>query len=59
MANKKGSISPDMAQQSREDRLKAALKANLARRKAQNRMRAQATEPEETKPGKTGQDKDA
>ncbi|WP_175544816.1 hypothetical protein [Roseovarius azorensis] len=35
--------------QSREDRLKSALKANLARRKAQSRARdAQATQPPAT-----------
>ncbi len=40
------------AGQSREERLKAALKANLARRKAQNRKRK--TPP--ATPEKTGQD---
>ena len=40
----------------REDRLKAALKANLARRKAQSRARAEIKEAE---PAQTGQDKDA
>ena len=40
---------------SREDRLKAALKANLARRKAQARARSAATEPEAGADGDNGQ----
>jgi hypothetical protein len=59
MAEKKGSTSAGSGSQSREDRLKAALKANLARRKAQNRIRAQSGGAEETQPGQTGQHKDA
>lgn len=39
--------------QSREDRLKSALKANLARRKAQTRARA-----DDTSDSKTTDDKD-
>ncbi|MFC2966886.1 hypothetical protein [Acidimangrovimonas pyrenivorans] len=35
---------PEAGQESREDRLKAALKANLARRKAQARSRKAADE---------------
>gem|GEM_PF-755613 len=34
--------------QAREDRLKAALKANMGRRKAQARARQQATGPKQT-----------
>ena len=34
------------AEKTREDRLKAALKANMARRKAQTRARSVATEDE-------------
>jgi len=40
------------APESREDRLKAALKANIARRKAQARARGAAT-PEADGPGDT------
>ncbi|MEE4188322.1 MAG: hypothetical protein V2I76_07720 [Roseobacter sp.] len=43
----------------REDRLKAALKANLGRRKAQSRKRAEVSEAENTTPGTSGQEKDA
>ena len=39
MANKKTKKSASEANETREDRLKAALKANLARRKAQARAR--------------------
>ncbi|MEM9578666.1 MAG: hypothetical protein AAF999_16845 [Pseudomonadota bacterium] len=59
MTGKNGSTRTKAAAQSREDRLKAALKANLARRKAQNRKRAQDVGQAETAPGKAGQDKDA
>ena len=59
MAGKKGSLPSGAASQSREDRLKAALKANLARRKAQNRKRTHAVEPEKNNPGTAGQEKDA
>ncbi|MEM6564344.1 MAG: hypothetical protein AAF665_07865 [Pseudomonadota bacterium] len=45
------------AEQNRDDRLKAALKANLARRKAQSRARSgSAAQP---KPDEAGQKKDA
>ncbi|MFW2588170.1 hypothetical protein [Sagittula sp. SSi028] len=40
----------DAGAQAREDRLKAALKANLARRKAQARARAEPTEPKDADP---------
>ncbi len=41
MANKNSSLSEKNQANSREDRLKGALKANLARRKAQMRARAE------------------
>ncbi len=41
MSNKK----PSSAAQTREDRLKAALKANMGRRKAQARARQQSAAP--------------
>lgn len=59
MTDKKNPKSVTPVVQNREDRLKDALKANLSRRKAQSRKRAQANEPEETSPGTAGQDKDA
>ena len=40
MADRKAPQKPGPKGQSREDRLKAALKANMARRKAQARARA-------------------
>ncbi|NNE52970.1 MAG: hypothetical protein HKN30_11285 [Sulfitobacter sp.] len=40
MADRKAPRKPAPQGQSREDRLKAALKANMARRKAQARARA-------------------
>jgi hypothetical protein len=58
MAEKSGSRSPGKQGQTRENRLKAALKANLARRKAQSRLRDRAAGPEETAPGEAGQDKE-
>jgi hypothetical protein len=45
---KAGQSSPKKPPQSREDRLKAALKANMGRRKAQARARA-ASESEQDK----------
>ena len=42
----------------REDRLKAALKANLARRKAQSRVRSQFSDDSMTTRDVPGQDKD-
>ncbi|MEY1556329.1 hypothetical protein AB3Y40_11905 [Yoonia sp. R2331] len=41
----------DKAPQSREDRLKAALKANMAKRKAQARARAGAARDNDTQKG--------
>lgn len=55
MGEKKTSTSNEKTGKSREERLKAALKANLARRKVQSRARTQKDEI----PGDTGQDKDA
>ncbi len=49
---KQTSGKPSKAQQSREDRLKAALKANMAKRKAQARARAD-------QPGNTQKEKKA
>jgi hypothetical protein len=43
-----GNSSPKNGQ-SREDRLKAALKANMAKRKAQARARAEASKTDEDK----------
>ena len=40
----------------REDRLRAALRANLQRRKAQARARAESPEPDEDKGSETGED---
>jgi len=40
MVNKPGKTKPAKAAQSREDRLKAALKANMAKRKQQAKARA-------------------
>jgi hypothetical protein len=59
MMDKKNLKSAAPAAQSREDRLKEALKANLSRRKAQSRKRAKANEPQDIPPGTSGQDKDA
>lgn len=59
MADNKGSTPTGNKHQTREDRLKAALKANLARRKAQLRVRAQGADPEVRAPEKLGKDKDA
>ncbi len=43
MADKGGKAKPGKPGETREDRLKAALKANLQRRKAQARARTQDT----------------
>ncbi len=63
MANKKTKKSASEANETREDRLKAALKANLARRKAQSRERVQQADVQEAGKkknlGDTGQEKDA
>ncbi|WP_227271673.1 hypothetical protein [Roseobacter weihaiensis] len=53
---------PEIAGQTgstRDDRLKAALKANLARRKAQSRARVRTTGSQDNTPDTSGQDKDA
>ncbi|MCA8880818.1 MAG: hypothetical protein KDA73_12875 [Rhodobacteraceae bacterium] len=44
MDEKTGNAGPDRIEHSRDDRLKAALKANLARRKRQVRARQNARE---------------
>ncbi|WP_300037229.1 hypothetical protein [uncultured Roseobacter sp.] len=59
MADKSPSKGAVKTAQSREDRLKAALKANLARRKAQSRARADGQGNEAGTPAPTGQKKDA
>ncbi len=63
MANKKTKKSASEANETREDRLKAALKANLARRKAQSRERVHQADVQEAGKkqnlGDTGQEKDA
>ncbi len=59
MANRPDTENATNASQTREDRLKAALKANLSRRKAQSRKRAGGDAPQKQSPGATGQDKDA
>ncbi|TMM51237.1 hypothetical protein [Sulfitobacter sabulilitoris] len=58
MADKSASTPPAKPGASRDDRLKAALKANLARRKAQSRNRAPKDgQPTGTAPDQ-GQDKE-
>ena len=52
-ADKRASAASD-----KEARLKAALKANLARRKAQSRGRMALDAENKTQPGTAGQDKD-
>ncbi len=47
MSDKQAKDKAKKAPQTREDRLKAALKANMAKRKAQARARAGATEKKE------------
>ncbi len=59
MAQKKGIPSTGKADTLREQRLKAALKANLARRKAQSRARTQSAEAEVARSPEAGQNKDA
>ncbi|WP_044025165.1 hypothetical protein [Roseobacter litoralis] len=59
MADKTPSKFKGTTDGSREDRLKAALKANLARRKSQSRERAQSDGETNKIPGNSGQDKDA
>ncbi|MEP1611544.1 MAG: hypothetical protein ABJL72_06420 [Roseobacter sp.] len=59
MADKRNTKGTDNSSQARQDRLKAALKANLGRRKSQSRVRFQETDGKNQKPGSTGQDKDA
>ncbi|WP_202898653.1 hypothetical protein [Actibacterium atlanticum] len=44
MSDTPGKAKPGQTAQTREDRLKQALKANLARRKAQTRARKAASE---------------
>jgi hypothetical protein len=58
MVRKQGSKAAGDADLSREDRLKAALKANLARRKAQSRMRTGAGATDEATREASRQDKD-
>ena len=54
---RKSPPSPDRnAASSREDRLKAALKANLARRKKQAKARTQSRDEENGEPGVTEKD---
>ena len=43
MSRKPAAKTPKAASRSREDRLKSALKANMARRKAQAKARSQAS----------------
>ncbi|ABG30725.1 hypothetical protein CEP88_15365 [Roseobacter denitrificans] len=59
MADKTPSKQTGSGDGTREDRLKAALKANLARRKSQSRERAQSDGETDKTPGSSGQDKDA
>ncbi len=67
MADERTPKNTSGAARARDDRLKAALKANLMRRKAQSRSRAQMAaaqdDGKEAEPGGTadtaGQDKDA
>jgi hypothetical protein len=60
MASGKDSRTGGKAPDNREDRLKAALKANLARRKAQGRLRkgAESPEDEDAAQDRLRQDKD-
>ncbi|MBW4709226.1 hypothetical protein KX928_15655 [Roseobacter sp. YSTF-M11] len=59
MAQKDQSPKPGKPGTSRDDRLKAALKANLARRKAQSRARAKDQGPDTGTPALAGKNKDA
>lgn len=47
-----GPSAKERAAQQREDRLRKQLRANLQRRKAQARSRAEADKADETKPAK-------
>ena len=58
MARKQGSDPAGKRPAARDDRLKAALKANLARRKAQSRLRGENGARKDATPGTAGQDKD-
>jgi hypothetical protein len=59
MADRTTSGSDTSRGSDREDRLKAALKANLARRKAQARARAEQARPvSDEKTGETGKNED-
>ncbi|MEM8729826.1 MAG: hypothetical protein AAGF79_07900 [Pseudomonadota bacterium] len=53
MAAKKSPSGGENRDQTREDRLKAALRANLARRKAQMRARADSDAQGASSPGET------
>ncbi|WP_299504653.1 hypothetical protein [uncultured Roseobacter sp.] len=59
MTKKTDPKTPNAAADTREDRLKAALKANLARRKAQTRARAGVKGAQTGNPVATGSEKDA
>lgn len=59
MVGKSNSKTAGKSPETREDRLKSALKANLAKRKAQSRVRAQDPQDEDPLPGATQLDKDA
>ncbi|WP_298839731.1 hypothetical protein [uncultured Roseobacter sp.] len=59
MAEKTPSKAAAKPADAREDRLKAALRANLARRKAQSRARSGKPGQQAGTPGTTGQEKDA
>ena len=50
-APSRGPKTADPRRMTREDRLKAALKANMARRKAQARRRAEGAEPQASESG--------
>jgi hypothetical protein len=58
MTDKPGSKSTVNGPDRREDRLKAALKANLAKRKAQSRARLPERAEKTNGPGISGQKKD-
>jgi hypothetical protein len=59
MAKKSQPNGPDKPADAREDRLKAALKANLARRKAQSRARTGEQTVAKRTPDQSRQNKDA
>ena len=58
MTDKPGSNSPAQGSDRRENRLKAALKANLAKRKAQSRARLPGRAGTSSEPDASGQKKD-